>query len=128
MTWEELHDLLTELGDQFESKARVNHQYGISTVALHFVPVAWFISMKPQGDLTIGVYEGEEKRLRGTEIIPLSELTPEFVRERVGNAAREWLVQAMDFDVVREMMQNLSLEKLSHHPLRDMEGVSEGKQ
>ena len=35
---------------------------------------------------------------------------PEFVRERVGDAAREWLFQQMDFQVVLEMMQNLSLK------------------
>lgn len=123
MTWEELTDLLSELAEQFETKVNINRMVGLETVMLHLVPVAYFCSMKFTGELIVGMYEGKENRLVGKENFPLAELTPEFVRRRVGDAAREWWVHHMDFEVVREMMQNLSLEKLSRHPLRDVEGA-----
>ncbi|MBE7157166.1 MAG: hypothetical protein INR62_01800 [Rhodospirillales bacterium] len=128
MTWEELSDLFTELGEQFDTKVYVTHQHGMSACALHFVPVAWFISMKVTNEMSMGVYEGESNRLCGTGGIPLAELTPEFVREKVGDAAREQLLRGMDSQVVREMMENLTREKLSRQPLRDVQGVSEGEQ
>ena len=121
MTWEELTELLTELADEYDKKIHVTHQHGLDAVALHFVPVAYFISMKFTGVLNIGTYEGEEKRLVPTEQIPLPELTLEFVHERVQAAAREQFVTSLDFDAVREMMQ-----QLARPPLRDVQGAGEG--
>ena len=123
MTWEELTALLTELADEYETKIHVTHQHGVSAVALHFVPVAWFISMKLTGELGIGVYEGDENRLVGTGSIPLAELTPEFVRKRVQEAAREQILGTMDFSTVGDI-----LGLTSKPPLRDVEGVSDGAQ
>ncbi len=92
MTWDEITQLLTELGEQYDVKVHVVKRDGLDTVALHLPPVAWFVSMKFVGSLNMGVYEGDEHRLVGTEQIPLVELTAEFVRERVetsrGKSAR----------------------------------------
>ena len=55
--------------------------------------------------LNIGVYEGEEKRIVGTEQIPLAELTPEFVRERIGQAAREQFSLSLDPEAVRDFLE-----------------------
>lgn len=74
MTWEELRDLLVELSDE----TRVVSTQGLDTVALNLVPIAWFISMRFNNALNIGVYEGDEHRLVGTEQIPLPELTSEL--------------------------------------------------
>ena len=59
MTWEELRDLLVELSDE----TRVVSTQGLDTVALNLAPVAWFISMRFNNALNIGVYEGDEHRL-----------------------------------------------------------------
>ena len=61
MTWDELTDLLIKLGKEHDSEPRVvRHEDRSDVVALYFVPVAWFISMKFSGALSIGVYEGEQ--------------------------------------------------------------------
>lgn len=107
MTWDELTNLLTGLGEQYDVKVHVAKRDGLDTVALHLPPVAWFISMKFAGSLNMGTYEGDEHRLIGTEQIPLAELTPEFVRERVERAAAELFGLALDPDAVRDFFAHL---------------------
>ncbi len=68
--------------------------------------------------LNIGVYQGDENRLVGTEQIPLAELTPEFVRQRVETAAAEQIGRALDPETVREFF-----EQFPRPQLRDMEGA-----
>ena len=113
MTWEELRDLLVELSDE----ARVVSTQGLDTVALNLVPVAWFISMRFNNALNIGVYEGDEHRLVGTEQISLLELTSEFVRQRVEQAMAEQVRGMLDPDAVKlfvrhmEKMSNLNVDR-----------------
>ena len=93
MTWDELTALLSMLAEEQETEVKIIPIKGLDAVFLHLVPVAWFSSMKFAGALNIGVYEGDENRLVGTEQIPLAELTPEFVRKKVDAAAIEQFPQ-----------------------------------
>lgn len=84
MTWEELTALLTKVGEDYNVQVRrVEPAQGPETIALHIVPMAWFIAMRFTGVLNLGTYEGPDNRLVGSEPIPLSELTSEIVRKRV---------------------------------------------
>ena len=129
MTWDELTDLLTRLGEGYGLKVHVVRREGLDTVALHIVPVAWFVAMRFTGALNIGVYEGEENRLVGTEQIPLAELTPEFVRDRVDAAvdkavAARGVQLVLDPEAVRdflEVMQKQRSRDLDLGRLRDMD-------
>ena len=113
MTWDELSNLLSTLGEDFDVKVRrVGPPLGPETVAMHIVPVAWFVAMRLTGALNIGRYEGDEHRLVGTEQIPLAELTPEFVRERVEAACGERVRQMLDPEIVREVMQTIGEQRL----------------
>ena len=118
MTWEELTELLTKLGDEHETKVHVVRRDGLDTVALHFVPVAWFVSMRFTGALNMGTYQGEENRLVGTEQIPLAEVTSEFVRQKVEAAAAKQFFLALDPQAVSDF-----LEPLPRPQLRDMDGA-----
>ncbi len=122
MTWDELTDLLTRLGEGYDLKVHVVRREGLDTVALHIVPVAWFTSMRFTGALNMGVYKGEENRLVGTEQIPLAELTPEFVRERV-DAAMDRAVAARGVELVLDPEAvRMFLEKFPRPQMRDIEG------
>ena len=118
MTWEELTELLERLGAAHDVKVHTVRRDGMDTVALHFVPVVWFVSMRFSGTLNIGVYEGEDHRLVGTEQIPLAEPTPEFVRERVEKASAEQFGLALDPQAVSDF-----LERFPRPQMRDMEGA-----
>ncbi len=111
MTWDELTELLITLGEQHDVKVHVVKRDGLDTVALHLPPVAWFVSMKFANSLNMGVYEGDDHRLVGTEQIPLAELTPEFVRERVERAACEVLGLALDPDAVHDFFTRLQEQR-----------------
>ena len=112
MTWDELSDLLTKLGQEYDLEVRrVESSVGPETIALHIVPAAWFVAMKFTGALNIGVYEGDEHRLVGTEQIPLAELTPESIRERVEAACGERVRQMLDPEIVREVMQTIGEQR-----------------
>ena len=111
MTWDEIAVLLTELGEQYDVKVHVVRRDGLDTVALYLPPVAWFVSMKFAGSLNMGTYEGDEHRLIGTEQIPLAELTPEYVRERVERAAAELFGLALDPDAVRDFFAHLQEQR-----------------
>ena len=74
--------------------------------------------MKFAGALNMGVYEGDENRLVGTEQIPLAELTPEFVREKVEVAAVKQFSLLLDPEAVAEF-----LERFPRPQMRDMEGA-----
>ena len=111
MTWDELTELLIELGEQYDVKVHVVKRDGLDTVALHLPPVAWFVSMKFANSLNMGVYEGDEHRLVGTGQIPLAELTPEFVRERVEQSACEVLGLALDPDAVHDFFTRLQEQR-----------------
>ena len=118
MTWEELTGLLSGLAEEHENKAHVVRRDGMDTIALHFVPVAWFVSMRFTGTLNMGIYQGEENRLVGTEQIPLAELTPAFVRERVEKAAAEQFTLSLDPEAVDEFLEGFPRPRL-----RDVEGA-----
>ncbi len=122
MNWDELTDLLTRLGEGYDLKVHVVRREGLDTVALHIVPVAWFVAMRFTGALNMGVYEGEENRLVGTEQIPLAELTPEFVRDRV-DAAMDKAVAATGVQLVLDTEAvRMFLEKFPKPQMRDIEG------
>ena len=122
MTWDELTDLLTKLGEGYDLKVHVVRREGLDTVALHIVPVAWFVAMRFTGALNMGVYEGEENRLVGTEQIPLAELTPEFVRERVDTAMDEAVAATGVQLVLDPEAVRMFLEKFPRPQMRDIEG------
>ena len=117
MTWDELTGLLEQLGPDHNVTVHTVRRDGMDTVALHFVPVAWFVSMRFTGALNIGVYEGEENRLVGTEQIPLGELTPAFVRARVKASAEQFGLR-LDPQAVSDF-----LERFPGPQLRDVEGA-----
>ena len=116
MTWDELKDLLSQLARENDTELKIVPIPGLEAVFLHFVPVAWFSSMKMVPALNMGVYEGEERRLVGTEQIPLAEVTPEFVRERVQQAAAQQFSLSLDPEAVRDF-----LERFPRPRLRDVE-------
>ena len=118
MIWDELIDLLSKLAHEHHTEVKIVPIEGLEAVFLHLAPVAWFSSMKFVGALNIGVYQGEENRLVGTEQIPLAELTPEFVRERVGKAAAEQFSLALDPQAVSDF-----LERFPRPQLRDVDGA-----
>ncbi len=78
---------------------------------LHFVPVAWFSSMKIVNALNMGVYEGEENRIVGTEQM--------FVHQRVEDAATEQFSPLLDPEAVRDC-----LEEFSGPQMRDIDGTA----
>ena len=119
MTWEELTALLSELAEEHETKARVVPVPGLEAVFLHFVPVAWFSSMKFAGALNMGAYQGDENRIVGTEQVPLAEVTPEFVRQKVQEAATAQFALSLDPEAVREF-----LEQHPRPQLRDIDGAA----
>ena len=119
MTWEELTRLLERPAADHDVKVHTVRRDGLDTVAVHFVPVAWFVSMRFTGTLNMGVYEGEENRLVGTEQIPLAELTPAFVRERVEKAAAEQFTLSLDPQAVSEF-----LDRFPRPQLRDIDGAA----
>ena len=121
MTWEELTALLSKLAEEQETEVKIIPIKGLEAVFLHLVPVAWFSSMKFAGALNIGVYEGDENRLVGTEQIPLAELTPEFVRQKVEAAAIEQFSRLLDPEAVAEF-----LERFPKPTLRDVKGAGDG--
>lgn len=127
MTWAEITGLLTELGEQYDVKVHVVRHDGLDTVALHLPPVAWFVSMKFAGSLNMGVYEGDEHRLVGTEQIPLAELTPEFVRERVEHAASELLGLALDPDAVRDFFARFQAQRSRDTEPNRFRDIDQGK-
>ncbi len=110
MTWEELRDLLVGLSDE----TRVASAHGMDTVALNLVPVAWFISMKFSNALNIGIYEGDDHRLVGIEQIPLPELTPSFVRQRVEEAMAEQVRGMLDPEIVEMFRRQLERNSNKH--------------
>ena len=116
MTWDELTGLLSELAKENGTELKVVSIQGLEAVFLHLVPVAWFSSMKFAPTLNIGVYEGEERRIVGTEQIPLAELTPEFVRERVQQAAAQQFSLSLDPQAIRDF-----LERFPRPQFRDVE-------
>ncbi len=118
MTWDELTALLSKLAEEHGTELKVIPVEGLEAVFLHLVPVAWFSSMKFVGALNFGVYQGEENRLVGTEQIPLAELTPEYVRQRVERAAAEQFSLSLDPEAVAEF-----LERFPRPQLRDMQGA-----
>ncbi len=109
MDWEELRDLLVELSEE----TRVATTHGLDAVALNVVPVAWFISMKFTNALSMGIYEGDDHRLVGTGQIPLSELTADFVKNRVEQAMAAQIRGMLDPEAValfvREMEKRANL-------------------
>ena len=114
MTWEELVCLLIALSNE----TRVVGTAGLETVALNLPPVAWFISLRYNNALGMGIYEGEDNRFVGTEQIPLAELTPLYIRQRVQKAMAEQIRAAPDSQAVREFF-----ERSPEPPWRDMEGA-----
>ena len=115
MTWDELTALLSMLAEEQETEVKIIPIKGLEAVFLHLVPVAWFSSMKFAGALNIGVYEGDENRLVGTEQIPLAELTPEVVRKKVEAAAIEQFSRLLDPEAVAEF-----LERFPRPTMRDV--------
>ncbi len=112
MTWDELSELFAKLGQEYDLKVRrVEALVGPETIAMHIVPAAWFVAMKFTGSLNMGVYEGDEHRLVGTEQIPLAELTPDFVRALVEAACGERVRQMLDPEIVREVMQTIGEQR-----------------
>ena len=99
MTWEELVCLLIALSNE----TRMVGTAGLQTVALNLPPVAWFISLRYTNVLSMGVYEGEDNRFVSTEQIPLAELTPLYVRQRVQKAMAEQIRSALDPEAMREI-------------------------
>lgn len=118
MNWDELTELLSQLAREHDTEVKIIPVEGLEAVFLHLVPIAWFSSMKFVGALNIGVYQGEENRLVGTEQIPLAELTPAFVRERVEKAAAEQFSLTLDPQAVSDF-----LERYPRPQLRDVEGA-----
>ena len=100
-------------------KVHIVRRGGTDTVVLHLVPVAWFVSMRFANTLNIDRYEGEERRLVGTEQIPLAELTPEFVRARVEKASAEYFGLAFDPQAVSDF-----LERCPRPQMRDIDGAA----
>ena len=118
MTWDELKDLLSKLAQENDTELRVVPIEGLEAIFLHLPPVAWFSSMKMVPALNTGVYEGEERRIVGTEQIPLAELTPEFIRDRVQQAAAQQFSLTLDPQAVKEF-----LGQYPRPQLRDLEGA-----
>ena len=107
MTWDELTTLLSELARENDIELKAVPIKGLEAIFLHLVPIAWFSSMKMVPALNIGVYEGEEHRLVGTEQIPLAELTPEFVREKVQQAVAQQFALSLNPQIVKEVLAQI---------------------
>ena len=109
MTWDELTSLFTALGEDYDIEVRrVEPTQGPETIAMHIVPAAWFAAMRFTGVLNLGTYEGPDNRVVGSEPIPLAELTPELVRERVAAAVAATgprLALDLDPDAVRDFLE-----------------------
>ena len=76
--------------------------------------------MKFAGALNMGVYQGDENQLVGTEQIRLAEVTPEFVREKVNDAAVEQFSRLLDPEAVSEF-----LEHFPKPTFRDVQSASD---
>jgi hypothetical protein len=107
MTYEEIVKQFIEFGEH----VHIIQGSDLDTVALHVVPVAWFIAMKSAGSHSIGKFEGDENRLVGTENLAFEEITPQFIKERVGNALAEQLSQMLDTGALRDFLSALEKER-----------------
>lgn len=103
MTWEEIVELFISFGE----RVHVIRGDGLDAVSFQLVPVAWFISLRSSGELSMGIYEGDDKRLVGTRSIPFAELTPDFLRAEISKALAEQTSLMLDPDAVREFLQAL---------------------
>lgn len=102
MTWEELTDVLIGFGE----RVHVVRGDGLDAVSLQLVPIAWFISVKSVGTLSIGTYEGNDNRLVGGRSIPLEELTPEFVKEEVGKALAKQVATLLNPETIEDFLRS----------------------
>ena len=100
MNWEELVELLISFGE----KVHVVRGEGADAVSLHLAPVAWFVSIKSSGNLSMGIYEGDDLRLAGTRTIPLSELEPDFLRREVATALAKCIGTLLDQNAVSDFL------------------------
>ncbi len=100
MTWEELVELLISFGE----KVHVVRGEGADAVSLQLAPVAWFVSIKSSGNLSMGIYEGDDLRLAGTRTIPLSELEPDFLRCEVATALAKCISTLLDQNAARDFL------------------------
>jgi hypothetical protein len=82
MTYEEIVKHFIEFGEHVHIQGSQ-----LDTVALHVVPVAWFVAMKSAGRLYMGKFEGKENRLVGTENLPF-EGDPALYQRARGKRAR----------------------------------------
>lgn len=120
MTWDELTALLSALAREHDTKLNDVSTPGAETVFLHLAPVAWFCSMKIANALNVGVYQGEENRLVGTEQVPLAELTSEFVRARVEKATAAQFGLLLDPQAVSDF-----LEQFPRPTFRDVQSAGD---
>src|SRR2546425_12917347 len=96
MTYEQAAQQLTALAMDAGERVYIVQGGELDTVALHIIPIAWFIAMKHLGRLYMGTYEGPERRIRGTKDLPFEEVTDLFLKEQVSNALADQVGQMLD--------------------------------
>jgi hypothetical protein len=90
MTYEEVSAQLVGAAGE-NDLGRAIRREEISTTALYFVPVGWFVAFASASTLFCGIYEEQDLRLVGTRQYRFDELTPESL-DVIINRAREKLL------------------------------------
>ena len=64
----------------------------VSTTALYFVPVGWFVAFAAVETLYTGIYERQDLRLVGTCQYKFDELTPESLDALIGQTSERLIL------------------------------------
>ena len=111
MTYEQVARQFTDIHLHAGVGVYVVQGENVDTVALHIIPVAWFIAMKKLGRLYIGTYERPEHRIIGTKNFSFDEITHAFLKEEVSNALADQVGHMLDPQALKELLSKLPVSR-----------------
>src|SRR5438094_8961775 len=111
MTYEEVAQRLTDMGEHGGVGVFIVCGERMETMALHVIPVAWFVAMKSLGRLYVGTYEGPEHRIVGTKSFSFERLTPTLIRQEVSNALADQVGRLLDPQDLKKILSKLPVSR-----------------
>ena len=95
MTYRDISNLLLRLGRNIGKPARTVKSADKKITGLYIDPVAWFIAVADTGELDLGRYRAEDLRLVETQTLPLSQVTPKVIGDKLDLALIEYVARAI---------------------------------
>ena len=83
----------------------------MDTLALHVIPVAWFVAMKSPGRLYVGTYQGPEHRIVATKNFTFEQLTPTLLKQEVTDALADQVGHLLDPQDLKRILSKLPLSR-----------------